>query len=253
MFQAPDKGDKLAFEVSQMLVNCSARGLTPFEEKRVSTLIEKIPEDHLRFMFYGMYYVLQGNSAKAIEYHEASLQEVKTLISFKNYSGSLMMLGKFNEAIDLAQRAVEIFPDEPEAHHILSERYLYSGFYVKALSAFIGYERLVREHAVERCSNLSILNDVLGKDLESDHAKLHQEFFKFCQAKHVPILPFFTVEELFNPEGTEADSMIKVMLTSKSAPQPDVSIVSDFIIEHPVIEELSPDLLMRQSLSLGSI
>lgn len=244
-----DTGQQIIEEMTGLLQECSARGLTEFEERRLTTNFEKIPGDHIRFMCWGMLHALKGNKAESISYHDASLKEGFSYLSLSNYSGSLAYLGLHEDSITIVRKAVELGDEHYlKAKLNLMTRLIGAGYYVESLELLDelhGHPDLTEM----KTSSIRDLYEILGPSLEGDFQKLYSSLVAYCLSKHVLIFPIFQIKVITDPESEDYKTVL-VLVIARESQQDTSSIISDFIMESEVIEQVSPELLMKLSFSI---
>lgn len=245
----PDTGQKLVNDVTSFLQGSLFKEMNEFDERRIQRDIESIPNDHYRFMCWGMFYSIKKEAKQSIENHQYSIKIGATEIGYNNFIASLYSLRDWAQALEISTQYAKAFPST-SAKISLAKALFGNGYYCKALTQLEEIDQVETQSLLEKAK---LMTNVLGESYEQAYASFHQAFIKHCfQSKNI-FISEITPVGLIDPETGQQDIILQVF-QAFSKDNVDLSnIVPSFLTESDAVFDVSFELMSKVSFSIEAI
>ena len=169
-YERTEKNQKL-FEKA---IEAASKAQTSNAVQNLETLVANDPSDYIAWTQLGNFYFNDANFAKAVSaYDRAAALKSSYLAAMIGGGRANIALMNFDRSAEILQKAVEAYPNSPDANHYAGEAY----FLTKRASLAIPYFRKAIEldpksKAIVRLRIASICDAAGSKDLASGEYKL---------------------------------------------------------------------------------
>jgi len=241
----PDSGQELLDDIIGSLQAYSVKGMSEFDERRLQRDIDLIPDDHFRFMCWGMFYALKEDYEKSVQYHTASIKAGMSHDGYRNFEGSLYYLGHWDEVLAVTRQWYQQLPALESQQHLIKALF-YNGFYMQA-------HALCHDHPdFELRSSIDLMVEVLGASYEQEYARLHQAFIRYCFHSGQRLLPQVTPIGLEDPDTGQKSMVLQVFHLLEDEVRA-AQLVPSFLDESEIFQEVSFELIYRVSFSVKAL